>query len=265
MIPIDRPFTRASAAWNASSPEPLCALGVVAAPAPVGRNASTTALPAGGCAAALPRARSPAVEPAGAWDAVVAGIAEASADPAMGGAINAAAQSGRAPHAHRRTGGLSPPLPRRPPRSAIPWRPVARPGIAPPGRRGGWAGPCPRCSGAAASRSSHAGIRHVAGPMMCSTAGSSRQRITRASRNTALARLRPNSLMTRSSPSMNDRNTHTMIAAAAVTTRPVSARPSRHERENYRASASSARASARSGTPRNPSTGRTRWRTASQV
>src|SRR5450755_954506 len=100
MIPIDRPFTRASAAWNASSPEPLCALGMAAAPALVGRNASTTELRAGGCAAALARTRPPAVEPAGARDAVVAGIAEALADPAVGGAINAAAQSGRAPHAH---------------------------------------------------------------------------------------------------------------------------------------------------------------------
>ena len=67
--------------------------------------------------------------------------------------------------------------------------------------------------------------------MMSNVAGSSMQRTTSASRNTALARLRPNSLMMRSSPSMNDRNTHTMIAAAAVTTRPVSARPSATARE----------------------------------
>ena len=44
---------------------------------------------------------------------------------------------------------------------------------------------------------SHAGIRQVRSPMMLSTAGSSRQRTTSASRNTALARLRPNSLITR--------------------------------------------------------------------
>ena len=79
--------------------------------------------------------------------------------------------------------------------------------------------------------SNHPGMCQVRSPTRCSTAGSSRQRTTSASRNTALARLRPNSLMTRSSPSMNDRNTHTMIAAAAVTTRPVSARPSATARE----------------------------------
>src|SRR5579875_3788590 len=43
-----------------------------------------------------------------------------------------------------------------------------------------------------------------------------------------------NSLIDRSSPSMNDMNTHTMIAAAAVITRPVKAMPSTTAREASR-------------------------------
>jgi hypothetical protein len=46
-----------------------------------------------------------------------------------------------------------------------------------------------------------------------------------ASMNTADARPMPNSFSTRRSPSTNDPNTHTMIAAAAVMTRAVPARP----------------------------------------
>ena len=75
-------------------------------------------------------------------------------------------------------------------------------------------------------RPSQAGMRQVASPRRLSVAGSSRQRTISASRKTALARLRPNSLITRSSPSMNDRNTQIMITAAALITRPVSAMPS---------------------------------------
>ena len=64
------------------------------------------------------------------------------------------------------------------------------------------------------------------GPSSSSTAGSSTQRTTIASRNTATARPKPNSLSVRSSPSMNERKTQIMIAAAALITRPVSAMPS---------------------------------------
>jgi len=46
-----------------------------------------------------------------------------------------------------------------------------------------------------------------------------------ASKNTALARPSPKSLITRSSPSANDANTSTMIDAAAVITAPVVCRP----------------------------------------
>ena len=47
-----------------------------------------------------------------------------------------------------------------------------------------------------------------------------------ASMKIAAANPRPNSLITRSPPNTNDPNTHTMIAAAAVMTRAVCARPS---------------------------------------
>ena len=46
-----------------------------------------------------------------------------------------------------------------------------------------------------------------------------------ASMKTAAASPRPNSLMIRSSPSMKEAKTVTMIAAAAVITRPVRASP----------------------------------------
>src|SRR5437660_1420786 len=49
---------------------------------------------------------------------------------------------------------------------------------------------------------------------------------TIASRNTAAASPKPNSFTERSLPSMNDRNTQIMIAAAALITRPVNAMPS---------------------------------------
>jgi Xaa-Pro aminopeptidase len=71
--------------------------------------------------------------------------------------------------------------------------------------------------------SSQRGSRHVSGPSSSSVAGSSMQRTTSASRKTATARPKPNSLSVRSSPSVNERKTQTMIAAAAVITRPVSA------------------------------------------
>ncbi len=60
-------------------------------------------------------------------------------------------------------------------------------------------------------------------------AGTSTIRTSVASMNTALARPRPNSLSTRMSPSTNEPKTHTMIAAAAVMTRAVPARPSATE------------------------------------
>ena len=52
------------------------------------------------------------------------------------------------------------------------------------------------------------------------------QRTTSAPRKTAAASPKPNSLIVRSLPSMNDRKTQTMIAAAAVITRPVKEMPS---------------------------------------
>ena len=50
-------------------------------------------------------------------------------------------------------------------------------------------------------------------------------RIRKASRNTAEARPTPNSLIVTLSPRMKEPNTQTMIAAAAVITRPVAASP----------------------------------------
>ena len=57
------------------------------------------------------------------------------------------------------------------------------------------------------------------------SAGTSTLRTTSASSSTAAARPSPNSLMVRSGPSTNARNSITMIAAAAVMVRPVTARP----------------------------------------
>ena len=98
-------------------------------------------------------------------------------------------------------------------------------------RPAGWPGPRsrprdPRSGSAAGGRRASAAASRSLGPSSSSTAGSSTQRTTIASRNTAAARPKPNSLIARSSPSMNDRNTQIMIAAAALITRPVKAIPS---------------------------------------
>lgn len=57
-------------------------------------------------------------------------------------------------------------------------------------------------------------------------AGTISMRIKVASSSTATARPRPNILRTRSSSRTNEPNTTTMMAAAAVITRAVAARPS---------------------------------------
>ncbi len=57
------------------------------------------------------------------------------------------------------------------------------------------------------------------------TAGTMRLRPISASSRTAMARPDPNSLITRSPPRMNEAKTRTMIAAAAVIVRPVTASP----------------------------------------
>ena len=69
------------------------------------------------------------------------------------------------------------------------------------------------------------GNHQARAPKSCMSAGTRTERMITASIRTAEARPRPKSLMIRSSPSMKEAKTVTMIAAAAVITRPVRARP----------------------------------------
>ena len=76
------------------------------------------------------------------------------------------------------------------------------------------------------ARSSHLGSHQVILAARTMSAGTSRQRTMVASTNTAVARPTPNSLVIASGArKMNDENTTHMMAAADVTTDPVSARP----------------------------------------
>ena len=78
-------------------------------------------------------------------------------------------------------------------------------------------------------RASPAGNHQLASPSSSIVAGTSTIRTSVASTNIAVARPMPNILRNTWSPSTNEPNTHTMIAAAAVMTRAVSARPSATE------------------------------------
>ncbi len=78
------------------------------------------------------------------------------------------------------------------------------------------------------ARSSHLGNHHVILAASTMSAGTSRQRTTVASMNTAVARPTPKSFVIASgAKKMNDEKTTHMMAAAEVTTEPVSARPRR--------------------------------------
>ena len=75
-------------------------------------------------------------------------------------------------------------------------------------------------------RSSHLGIHQLRSPSSCITAGTSTIRTSVASRKIAEASPMPNSLRKTSGAARKARKTTTMIAAAAVITRAVFARPS---------------------------------------
>ena len=99
----------------------------------------------------------------------------------------------------------------------------------------GWLGPIGAPAGCASSGrsmlrcgrrfSSQAGIHHIAGPKMCITAGSSSNRMMNASMKIADAKPTPIIASARSLPIANAPKTAIMMIAAAVTTRPVIARP----------------------------------------
>jgi len=74
--------------------------------------------------------------------------------------------------------------------------------------------------------SSHFGNHQLASPSSSMVAGTRIMRTSVASTRTAVARPMPNTLRMRRSPSTKLPNTQTMIAAAAVMTRAVAARPS---------------------------------------
>lgn len=75
-------------------------------------------------------------------------------------------------------------------------------------------------------RSSQVGNHQLASPSSSIVAGTSTMRTMVASMKTAMARPSPKVLMIGSSPSTKDRKIVTMMAAAAVITRAVAARPS---------------------------------------
>ena len=110
-------------------------------------------------------------------------------------------------------------------------RPLARRGgvtvaaatVTPPGPRATRA----RSPGAASCARATTAPTRPSRPTTCMSAGTSRQRMISASSRTAIARPRPNSLITRSGPSANEPKTTIMISAAAVMTRPVVATPLR--------------------------------------
>ena len=87
--------------------------------------------------------------------------------------------------------------------------------------------PAARSRAAAAAGRAVPGKAQVARPSSSSTAGTSTQRMTTASRRTALASPSPKSAIVRSPERMKLAKTTTITAAAAVTTRPVRVKPRR--------------------------------------
>ena len=164
-----------------------------------------------------------------------------------------------------------PGLRRSPPREDRPARPWLRP------RRGAAiARPSPASAAVSGSscsvpsmltrgsrRSSHGGIRQVRSPSRCSVAGSSRHRITSASRNTAVARLSAE-LLDHAVFAEHEREEHADHDRrgggddATGQRQPLADRAGAVARHG-----SSVRGCARRGTPRSPSRGRRRSRTAS--
>ena len=112
------------------------------------------------------------------------------------------------------------------------------------------------------ARSSQRGIHQFQRPSSVIVAGTRTIRTSVASSAIATAMPTPSCLTTTSTSLAKPRKTATMIAAAAEMTRPV-AREAAHRRcRGRRRCPASPRGSARAGTPRSPSTGRTAPRTS---